>query len=151
MPVVAMTGKDVLKINGRIITQQQNGDVTVLEYPNDLAEVQTGKNGNSIYGYKYTGQQSTLELRVTRGGSDDAFFNDLINLFSNDPAAFVLMNGEFVKNIGDGAGNIKSDIYILSGGVFKKKPGSKENADGDPEQATTIYNLIFSNCVRVIG
>ena len=151
MPVIAVTGKDTLKINGRIITEQQSGDVAVLTHPNDISEVQTGKNGNSIYTHKYPGRQGELDIRVTLAGADDAFLNDLMNVYRNDPASFTLMTAEFTKNVGDGAVSTKAVNYFLTGGVFKKLVEAKENADGEPEQVNALYSLRFGNVVRSIG
>ena len=151
MPTVSLTGKDVIKINGRLLNDLADADCAVLTFPNDTAVVKTGKNGNSIYAFKYDGNVADLMLRVLRGSSDDKFLNNLLALLKNDPAAFSLMQGELSKQIGDGAGGIISDTYILSGGIFKKQTEAKENAEGDTEQAVAIYSLVFSNAPRSIG
>jgi hypothetical protein len=151
MPTVALTGKDTIKINGRILNDLADGDCAALTYPNDISVVKTGKNGNSIYAFKYDGNQCDVLLRVLRGSSDDKFLNNLLAILKNDPAAFTLIQGEFGKNIGDGAGGITADVYIMSGGTFKKQTEVKENAEGDVEQAVAIYSLVFSNAPRTIG
>ena len=148
---VTLTGKDVIKINGRMFNDMIDGDCVVLTYPNDLAVVKTGKDGNSIISFKNDGRQAELSLRVLLGSSDDKFLNNLLALFENDPAAFSMLSGEFSKQVGDGAGNIKSVTYILSAGVFKKKVEGKENADGDTEQAVAVYSMVFTNAPRSIG
>lgn len=151
MATVALTGKDVIKIDGRLLNDLMDGDCAALSFPNDLCTPKTGKNGNAIYAFKYDGRQAELSLRVLRGSADDKFLNNKLALFKNDPAAFVLMSGELSKQVGDGAGNIASDTYILSGGVFKKQVDGKENAEGDTEQAVAIYTLAFTNAPRTIG
>jgi hypothetical protein len=151
MATTSLTGKDTQKINGRILNDLADGDCAVLEFPNDLSVVKKGKNGNSIFAFNYSGDTCEVTIRVLRGTADDKFLNNLLALYTNDPAAFTLMTGEFIKNVGDGSGGITSDIYIMSGGVFKKRPGVKDNAEGDTEQAISIYNLIFSNAPRTIG
>lgn len=151
MSVVALTGKDVIKINGRLLNDLVDGDCAALTYPNDISVIKTGKNGNSIYAFKYDGNQAELSLRVLRGSPDDKFLNNLLALYKNDPAAFSLLTGEFAKQVGDGAGGITSDIYILSGGVFKKQVEGKENAEGDTEQAISVYSMAFTNAPRSIG
>jgi hypothetical protein len=149
--VTSLTGKDTLKINGRILNDLADGDCAVLTFPNDLSSIKTGKSGNAIYAFNYSGNQCEVALRVLRGSSDDKYLNNLLSLLKNDPAAFSLMQGEFTKNIGDGAGGISQDTYIMSGGTFKKQTEVKENAEGDTEQAVAIYNLMFSNAPRAIG
>jgi len=147
----SLTGKDTIKINGRILNDFADGDTAVLEYPNELVGVKTGKGGNSIYAFNTMGRQCSFTLRVLRGSSDDKFLNNLLSLFENDPAVFSLMTGELVKNIGDGEGSVTADTYILSGGAFRKKTDAKENVEGDTEQAVSVYSIIFSNGGRSIG
>lgn len=151
MQVVALTGKDTIIINGRVLNDLVDGDCAVITFPNDLMNLKTGKNGNSIYAFNESGKQIEMDLRVVRGSSDDKFLNGILTDMKNLRASFVLMTGEFVKNIGDGAGNITQDIYQLSGGVFKKNTEVKENAEGDTEQAVAMYKLAFSNAPRTIG
>jgi hypothetical protein len=149
--VTALTGKDVIKINGRILNDFGDGDTALLEYPNDLTVVKTGKNGNSIYAFNYPGRQADVTLRLLRGSDDDKFLNNLLAVYKNDPSAFSLLSGEFTKNVGDGAGGMTADTTIMSGGAFKSSPAVKENVDGETDQALAIYKLVFSNAPRQIG
>lgn len=151
MAVVSLTGKDLVSINGVNITDLADGDCAALTFPNELSNLKTGKNGNTLYAFNYTGRQCQLILRVIRGSANDKYLNQLLSIYKNDPAAFTLMTGNLIKNVGDGAGNIVNDNYTLSGGTFKKETEVKENADGDTEQAVAIYTLTFSNAPRSIG
>ena len=148
---VSLTGKDVIIINGRSLNDFADGDTCKLDYPNDLSVIKTGKNGNSIYAFQYSGLQCTMELRVLLGSSDDAFLNALLTTFINNPPAFVLMTGEFIKNIGDGTGNVSPTSYVLSGGTFKKNVAAVENADGNTDQAIAVYMLQFTNAPRAVN
>ena len=149
--IACLTGKDTISINGRILNDFGDMDTAHLTFPNDLMVVKTGKNGNAIYAFNAPGQQAEIVLRVLRGSSDDKFLNGILSQQRADPSGFVLMTGTFVKNLGDGAGNIQSDTYIMSGGVFKKQNEVKENVDGDTEQAISIYTMTFGNSPRTIG
>ena len=151
MSEVSLTGKDVIVINGRVLNDFADGDTCKLDYPNDLSVVKTGKNGNSIYAFQYSGLQCTMELRLLLGSSDDAFMNALLSTFINNPPAFTLMTGEFIKNIGDGQGNISPTSYLTSGGTFKKNVPVLENADGNTEQAIAVYMLQFTNVSRQVN
>lgn len=151
MATITLCGQDTIKINGRILNDFADGDVAALSFPNDLSALKTGKNGNCIYAFNYSGRQCEMTIRIARGTPDDKFLNNLLSLFQNNPSAFALMTGEFVKNLGDGSGNITTDIYILSGGVFKKGVEATENAEGNTEQAVSVYSLIFANAPRSIG
>lgn len=151
MAKVALSGKDTIKINDRILNDLVDGDCVILTFPNDISAVKTGKNGNSIYSFNYTGEQVEVSIRVLRGSSDDKFLNGLLSDFKNNPPYFTLMAGEFIKTIGDGTGSVISDIYIMSGGIFKKNTEGKENAEGDTEQSIAVYSMIFANAPRTIG
>lgn len=150
MPSVALTGSDTLTINSRPITDFADGNIAELDYPNDIASVKTGKDGNSIYGKNESGKQSDLKLRIIRGSADDKFLNNLLSQQDANFAGFTLMTCNFIKKIGDGQSNIGSDTLLSSGGVFTKKPPAKSNVEGDSEQSVAIYTLKFSNTVRVI-
>jgi hypothetical protein len=149
--VTAFSGKDTIKINDRILNDFGDGDVFVLDYDSDLIAVKKGKTGNSIYTYNAQGEVAKGSLRLVRGSPDDKFLNDLLNLMKNDPSAFSLLTGEFVKNIGDGAGGITNETYILSGGAFKKLPGGKDNVEGDAEASVIIYEFLFGSSPRSVG
>jgi hypothetical protein len=151
MPTVAVTGKDAIKINGRLITGFADGDNAKITMPNELVRIKTGKNGNSIYGYNYSGLNAKLEMRLLRGCSDDKFLNGLLSQLNNNPSSFPLMQGEYDKNIGDGSGNLLVDIYLMGGGTFEKQPEVMENADGETNQAVVTWNLLFANVQRSLG
>lgn len=150
MATIALSGNDSIILNNRIFADLADGNVAELTFPNDIATVKTGKDGNSIYGLNETGKQSELKLRLIRGSADDKFLNGLLANQQLNFAGFPLMVGQFIKKIGDGAGNIKSDTYIMSGGVFTKQVEAKSNVEGESEQSVSIYTLKFSNSPRVI-
>lgn len=150
MSKVALSGSDSVIINNRVLVEFADNDVAVLTFPNDIAMVKTGKNGNTIYGLNESGKQAELKLRMIRGGDDDKFLNNLLVQQQANFAGTNLMIGQLVKKIGDGAGNVANDTYILSGGVFTKIPEAKSNVEGDTEQSVAIYTIKFSNSPRVI-
>jgi len=147
----SLTGKDTIIINERVLVDFADGDVVNLSFPNELMAVKTGKNGNSIYAYNESGKQVDVELRVLTGSDDDKFLNSLLRKMKQDPALFILLTGEFVKRVGDGSGNINNIKYTMDGGVFSQDVDSKENVEGDTEQAIAIYRLKFTNAPRSIG
>lgn len=145
-----MTGSDTIMINNRPLFDLADGNCAELTFPNDIASVKTGKNGNSIYGLNETGKQAELKLRLIRGSADDKFLNSLYANQQSNFAGFALVIGEFIKKLGDGAGNITSDTYISGGGIFSKGIEAKTNVEGEAEQSVALYTLKFSNVVRVI-
>jgi len=150
MATISMTGSDTIVINTRVLADLADGDCVELSYPNEIAQLKTGKNGNSIYGFNATGKHCDLKLRVIRGSSDDKFLNGLLAQQQNNFAGFPLMIGQFIKKLGNGLGQITSDTYVLSGGVFMKQVDAKENVEGDTEQSVVIYTFKFSNSPRAI-
>jgi hypothetical protein len=150
MSTVAMSGKDISVINNRILNDLADGDCIKLSYPNEIISVKTGKNGNAIYGLNESGKQADLELRIIRGSDDDKFLASILTQQQANTAEFPLMTGEFVKQVGNGKGNVASDTYITSGGVFTKQVEAKSNVEGDSEQSVAIYHVRFSNAPRVI-
>ena len=150
MAFVAMSGNDTLSINNYVFTSFADKDVAVLTFPNDVANVKTGKNGNSIYGLNESGRQAELKLRVLRASADDKFLQGLFAQQQQNFAGFVLMIGNFVKKIGSGGGQISSDTYVLSGGIFQKEPEAKTNVEGETDQSITEWMLKFSNAPRAL-
>lgn len=146
----SLVGKDTTIINNRVLTDFGIGDVVTLTFPNDISDMQVGKNGNAIYTFMYNGKQVDVELKVLLASGDDKFLNSLLITQEADFPAFVLLNGQFSKRTGDGLGNINSVTYSLLGGVFSHRIETKENVDGDKEQALAVYKLKFADAPRSI-
>lgn len=151
MTTVRLVGSDTIKINDRLLTDFGHGEVAKLSYSTDIVTVKTGKNGNVIYAKNESGNQATLELHLLRGSGDDKYLNTEISLYQNDPTHYVLMNGELVKILGDGKGNVTSDSYILTGGVCTKQVEAVSNVEGDVEQAVSVYTMQFAFAPRAIA
>lgn len=150
MSTIALSGSDTIVLNDRPLADLGDGDAADLTFPNNIATVKTGKNGNAIFGLNETGKQGVLKLRVIRGSSDDKFLNNLYAIQQQNFAGFILMTGQFVKKLGDGQGNLTNDTYISAGGVFEKGIEVKTNVEGDATQSIAIYTLHFANIVRVL-
>jgi hypothetical protein len=151
MNVVAMSGSDTVVLNGRVINDLADDNCIELTYPNDIAAVKTGKNGNSVFALNTTGNNADLKLILVRGSDDDKFMLNLLNNQQNNFAGTVLLTGQFVKKVGDGSGNITNDVYNVSGGIFKKQTGGMFNASGETKQATVEYEMVFSNAPRALA
>lgn len=154
MATVALSGSDTISVNNRVLADLADGNCVELTYPNEIASVKTGKNGNAIYGLNESGRQCEVKLRVVRGSSDDKFLTALMaqqqSSQNNGFASFILMIGQFIKKLGDGKGNVASDTYNLSGGVFMKLVEGKSNVEGEVDQSIAMYQLRFSNAPRGI-
>ena len=151
MGVIAMSGNDVWILNNRSIFDFAVGNVSELTLPNNIADVKTGKNGNSIYGLNYSGRICEFKAMIVRGSPDDIFLNALLAQQQLNFAGFPLIFGQFIKKIGDGRGNITSDTYNLNGGIFLKSVPAKTNTEGEPEQSVAEYHLKFANNPRTLS
>lgn len=150
MADATLTGNDTVTINNRIFSDLADGDVVKLTFPNDVAQVKTGKNGNSIYALNETGKQCEVDIRLIRGSADDNFLNGLFAQQQANFAGFILMQGQFIKKLGDGQGNITSDTYVVSGGIFRKEPEATSNVEGNTDQSVVIWMFKFSNAPRAL-
>lgn len=144
------TGKDTLEINGQLIEDGANGKVVEIRFPNSLANMETGKDGNTIISYIANGQNCEVTIRVLMGGKTDQSLTLRKSQYIEDPASFVALSGKFTKRIGDGTGSTKKITYDLKGGVFMKNVEAEEDTTGDIEQAVAIYSFKFSQGKKTI-
>lgn len=151
MGVIAMSGNDIFILNNRNITGFAVGKVSELTIPNNLADVKTGKNGNSIFSFINSGLICEFKAILIRGCADDVFFNSLLTQMKNNFSGFPLMFGQYIKKIGDGLGNVTSDTYNMSGGIFSKTTPAQSDTEGTPEQSQVEYMLKFANNPRTIS
>lgn len=145
MPISAVTSSDVLSINAVQLSAFADGDVIKLDPTEELTRVTTGKDQNSIYAYNYKGKNMKLEFRILIGSVDDQYMLSLLQTYNQNPAAFALLPVEYVKNIGDGDGNVIQTIYLGTGATFEYQPSIMENASGETNQAVHVWKLIIAN------
>jgi hypothetical protein len=134
----------------RVLKDFVDGDAFNVDFPNNLVEGKVGKNGNVIYAFNATGQTAEVTLRLILGSPDDKYMNAIASQYLLDPAAFVLIDGEFIKRSGDGQGNVNNVIYSLDGGIPRKLPNAKDNPEGDTEQSIAIWTMMFARTDRSI-
>lgn len=151
MPVITITSNDTLTLNGHVMNDLGVDDVTTIGFPNELVSRKTGKDGNTIFAQNAQGFNADLSLRLMRGSTDDQFMQNIINTAPIDFPSTVLLAGTFVKRLGNGLGQVTSDIYTLAGGVISKIPDGKENVSGDVTQGESVYSVKFASGARSIG
>ena len=153
---VSLTGGDTIILSklgaqDRVMKDFADGDSAVIDVPNNLLEIKSGKNQNAIIAFNASGQVVPAVLRIIRGSSDDKFLNSELTSYKRNPAGYIMLSGNFIKKVGDGTGAITNETYKLMNGAVQKYPVVKENMDGDTEQAVAIYNLIFARVDRIIA
>lgn len=146
MPATSLTGSDVAQIDGTVLATLADGNNFDVTFPNDIANVKTGKDGNSIYAQNAMGKMCDVMVRVLVGNSDDKFLNSLLQLWLSNPSGFNLLTGLFVKQVGDGQGNLQSKVYNCTGGVFLKQVEMLSSAEGNTDQSVAVYTFRFGNC-----
>ena len=151
MAVLRLVGSDTITINGVLVTDLPHGEVAKLTYNSDLVAVKTGKSGNAIFAKNEVGNQATLELKLLRGSSDDKLLNTQVTLYNSAPTTYILMSGTVVKKLGNGAGAVDSDTYVLTAGAITKRPEVASNVEGDIEQAVSVYTIQFAYATRSLG
>ena len=150
MTTYTITSNDTLVLNGNVFNDLAADDVTTIAFPNDLVNMKTGKNGNTIMAQNQQGFNATLSLRLLRGSSDDQFMESILAASLKDFPGTSLIAGSFTKMLGDGQGNIIHDVYDLAGGVISKMVEGKENTSGDTLQAEAVYTVKFASAIRVL-
>jgi hypothetical protein len=148
MNATSLNGDDTLQLANRTIVGFGTGDYFKLEFPSDSADMVTGKNGNTAIVQNAKGRMSVGTLRLLRGTADDAFFQDLFDTQQKDFAAAIVVNGQYVKRIGDGAGSIRLDTMKMRSGIITKRIEAKSNAEGETEQAFSVYTFKFARAGR---
>lgn len=143
---VSLTGQDTAQIDGIILQTLADGNPWDITFPNDLAAVKAGKNGNTIYAKNEMGRVCDITLRVLVAGTDDNYLNSRMQQWINDPSSFTLLTGMFIKKVGDGQGNLQSKVYNCQGGVFVRQVEAKTAAEADTDQSVSVFTMRFGNC-----
>lgn len=150
MATYALTGDDIVIINDIPVVDFADNTIGTLEIPNDLFQMSTGKNGNTIFALDEKGNNATLTLRVLMSSGDDKRFNGMIPESKNF-ASTVLANGSVVKQVGDGNGGISYNTYLLRGGMISRKPNITIDVAGNTDQAVVEYVFQFAQAERSIA
>ena len=150
MAKVTFTGKDTVKINGRLFNDLADSPSS-LTFPNELVSVKIGKNGNSIYAFNESGRQCDMLLKLIRGSDDDRYLNTQLVLMKADFTSFAMLTGEVSrrtteKTSDDAVGITREDIYILSGGVFFKEV----EIGATDDVAVANWRIRFTSAPRAI-
>lgn len=149
--LVSITGDDTVIIGGQLITDGAIGVIAEITFPENLVKATRGKNGNTVFALNNQGFQSEVKLKILLGGPNDAFFNKQMVAQKQAFSGFILLNGVFIKNVGDGNGNIKPITYLMSQGMIMKNPMAQTVAEGVPEQSLVEWDFIFANNDRQVG
>ena len=169
--------EDSVAINGKILSDFSDGDIAILDFPNELVEIKKGKDGKSIFAFKKSGTLVKLDLRVLKGSDDDLYLNTLLAAQNLNPHNFILMSGRLSKLVvisnsyslqsslalsydkiglrasvvNDYQPRVATETYLLNDGVFTKNPSLRANTEGDVQTLITNYSLSFASCIKTLG
>lgn len=146
----ALSGDDTLVITDIVLEDVANNDWALIRFEGQIADARNAKNGNAVFASDVSGLQAILEVRVLRGSNDDKSLDSMLQQQLQDFASFELMDGSFIKRMGDGSGNVTNDAYVLSGGIFQHIPDAKSNAEADTEQSISVYRMKFAYVQRAM-
>lgn len=146
----AYTGSDILEFQGKLITDVADGDVVTITYPNELMGMKTGKNGNSVAVHNEMGREADVVIRVIKGSPDDKRLNGYVTAWKNRLSTFEPLAATFTKVI-TVDGGIANEITTLRFGVPTKPVDTRENVEGDVEQAIAVYSFRFADSDRALA
>lgn len=146
-----INGRDTLIFNGRTLSDLADNDNIAITFPNNFVNSSMSKKDELLYAVNYSGKIVQLTVRVILGSDDDKYLNKRLTSFLDNPPGYVQDTATYIKNIGDGNGNITKVEYTLSQGVPTKMIDAKENTSGDTEQAIAVYNWNFRLDSRILG
>lgn len=146
----SLTGNDTLVVGGISVIDTADGEWARLSFPNTKAEMKVGKGANAVLAVNAQGDMANLEVRVLRGSWTDIQLNSLMQFQNRDFASFVLLQGQFVKRVGDGQGRITSDTYVMARGCFVNNVDASSSSDGDTNQSISVYRFLFAKAARAI-
>lgn len=151
MLTVSLSGDDTAQINNQVLSTLANQDPFHVTFPNEMANVEQGKNGNTMYAQNQMGFLADVSLRILLGGVDDKYLNSLLQQQVTAFSSFTLLTCLFNKRVGDGSGNISTVKYQLQGGIIMKGVEAMTSARGDVNQSVAVWPIRFGNWTRIIA
>ena len=131
-----------------VLSDFAEGTVAELSAPNELSNITTGYNGNSLAAHNEPGRQRELTLRLIKGSSDDKRFNTFYNLWKNRDLRFRPLSMTFTKNVGHADGTITEDKVSCYAGFPAAQPTQMSDVAGNIEQVVSVYTIKFGNSER---
>ena len=157
------TGNDTILLNGLPLNNFGGGKILEITWDNTLVKQEIGKNGNSVSAYTPGGRQAKAVLKVMRISPDDVILDSLLKQMQADPPAFPPITLTLAKRFGVSTGyniggnglnppviNVATDTMTLINGYFSKEPKMETDIAGDIEQSYIVYEMLFSNFIRIV-
>lgn len=134
-------GQDTLILNGYTYTSIGTGDAIVLDFPEELTQMDVTYNNQIIQARNARGSMATLTIIVPVGSGDDlqteSFATQVINNFVDTP----FLQGTYSRITADTQGNLITTTYVIIGGTVKKIAGLKTNSTGDTTQLLSTWEI----------
>lgn len=140
------TGADSLAITKDTLTRNlknfAQGAIAQVTFNNDIANSDVAKDGG-IVSPDVRGGLAELTVRLLAGSDDDNFFLNEIASYRQNSSGYIMLGATFIKNFGDGRGNVSKRTYTLNGGAVSRIPQFTTDVNGDVEQAINVYLIRF--------
>lgn len=118
-----------------------DGDIGHLTFPNEINAFEIGKDGNAILAFDERGTKAELMLRILRGSNDDRRLLSYLQQYMALKQAFVLLEAQVTKNVGNGKGIVHQVSYDLTGVHPTGFPEVVVNVAGGIEQAVSVWKF----------
>ena len=142
MIISVQADSTTLVLNGRAISDFQDGDILELTPVNPLTEHVNGSGGSVSINKRSDGGVHDLTIRVLKFSDSDIFLNNQIN--QDVP---VVINGSMKENfVKDGIDGAES--WLLESGSITDRPTTMKNNQAG--NSLMEYKIKFRNCSRAL-
>lgn len=133
------TGQDIIKHNGRILTNFADGDCAIVTYPNELHGMRNGKDGNSMGAHNEQGNIAEVQYRIIKGSPDDKYLNSEVIAWKTHSEDFAPASVELTKVL-HVDGGITNEVTSLDFVLPSRNVETRTNTDGETEQEVAVYS-----------
>ncbi len=131
-----------------VLSDFADGTVAELSAPNEISQMTTGYNGNSLGAHNEPGRQRECTLRIVKGSNDDKRLNKAYNMWKNRDLRYKPLNMTFTKNIAHNDGSITKDTVECYFGLPAGQPTQMTDVAGNTDQVVSVYMIRFGNSKR---
>lgn len=140
-------GSTIVLSNGSeeiILTDFAFGDIAKLTIPNDLMDLTTGKDSNTVFTFKAEGTNIDLEVRILLGSQNDIQLNSIVEGMKKDFVGTNFLNASVKRlyTLEDNAKKIQE--FSCQVGMLAKGAEFTENTEGNTEQGVNVYKIRFA-------
>lgn len=119
-----------------------NGDVITIAPDGALNNKMITYGGQQVIAEDRNGLAHTLTIRPLVGSELDRHLLAKYAEYKEDSPSYSAMTGTATRRLGDGAGNVMNDDFVLTEMVFANSPSNATiNTEGSVDQAVREYTI----------